>query len=84
MTVYGRTVGFNYLNTKILALWKPIGRIDCINLEKDFFLIRFSIKEDHDMVLRKGPWFIGENFLFIRPWEPNFKPTIAVVSSVAL
>lgn len=84
MTVYGRSVGFNYLNTKILALWKPTGRIDCINLGKDFFLIRFSIKEDHDMVLRKGPWFIGENFLFIRPWEPNFKPTIAVVSSVAL
>lgn len=82
--VYGRTVGFNYLHREILALWKPTGRIDCIDLVKDFFLICFSLKEDHDLVLKKGPWFVGENFLSIRPWEPNFKPASAVVSSVAI
>ncbi|XP_023900795.1 uncharacterized protein LOC112012649 [Quercus suber] len=82
--VYGRIVGFNYLHRKILALWKPTGRIDCIDLGKDFFLIRFSLKKYHDLVLKKGPWFVGENFLSIRPWEPNFKPALGVVSSVAI
>lgn len=53
--VYGRTVGFNFLNAKILALWKPLGRIDCVDLGKDFFLIQFSLKEYHSLVLRKGP-----------------------------
>ena len=36
------------------------------------------------MVLRKGPWFIGEHFLSIRPWEPNFKPLTMHVSSIAM
>ena len=82
--VYGRTVGYNFLHAKILSLWNPIGRIDCIDLGKDFFLVRFLVKEDHDVVLKNRPWFIGENFLSIRPWEPNFKPAMAVVSSIAI
>ena len=82
--VYRRTVGYNFLHAKILSLWNSVGRIDCIDLEKDFFLVRFLVKEDHDSVLKNGPWFIGKNFLSIRPWEPNFKPTTAVVSSIAV
>ena len=35
-------------------------------------------------MLRNDPWFIGENFLSIRPWEPNFKPTEANISSLAI
>ncbi|KAK9988210.1 hypothetical protein SO802_028449 [Lithocarpus litseifolius] len=84
ITVYGRTVGFNYLSSKILALWKPKGKIDCIDLGFDFFLVRFSMKDDHDLVLKKGPWFIGEHFLSIRPWEPNFRPDTANIASVAV
>jgi len=65
------------------ALWKPTGS-EVIDLGKEFFLTRFSCKEDHDMVLKKGPWFIGEQFLSIRPWEPNFKPSTTNVSSNAV
>ena len=35
-------------------------------------------------MLKNEPWFVGENFLSIRPWEPNFKPAMAVVSSIAI
>nr|POE68543.1 hypothetical protein CFP56_60529 [Quercus suber] len=46
--VFGKMVGFSYLQSKLHALWKPIGRINCVDLECDFFLIRFSCREDHD------------------------------------
>ena len=82
--VYGRMAGYNFLHAKILSLWNPVGRIDCIDLGKDFFLVRFLVKEDHDSMLKNGPWFIEENFLSIRPWEPNFKPATTVVSLVAV
>ena len=36
------------------------------------------------MVLKKGPWFIRGHFLSIRKWEANFKPSEALVSSVAV
>ena len=82
--VYGRSIGFNYIQTKLNALWKPTGRMDVIILGKEFFLTRFSCKEDHDVVLKKGPWFIGEQFLSIKPWEPNFKPSMTNVSSIVV
>ncbi|KAL0002934.1 hypothetical protein SO802_016715 [Lithocarpus litseifolius] len=82
--VYGRSVGFNFLQTRLLALWKPAGRLDCVDLGYGFFLTRLSLKEDYEAVLQKGPWFIGEHFLSIRPWVPDFKPELANVSSIAV
>ena len=41
--------------------------MDCVDLGKDFFLIRFSCVDDFDKVLNGGPWFIGGYFLAIRP-----------------
>nr|POE71315.1 uncharacterized protein CFP56_59744 [Quercus suber] len=42
------------------------------------------MKEDLDAVLRRGPWFIGEHFLSIRPWEPFFNLEVANVSSITV
>nr|POF20891.1 uncharacterized protein CFP56_37509 [Quercus suber] len=58
--------------------------LDCVDLGFGFFLIRLSLKEDLEAVLQNGPWFIGEHFLSIRPWEPDFKPELANVSSIAV
>ncbi|XP_050256110.1 uncharacterized protein LOC126701785 [Quercus robur] len=69
---------------KLLALWKPAGRLDCVDLGHGFFLTRLSLGEDYENVLRKGSWFIGDHFLSIRPWGPNFKPALASVSSIAV
>ena len=63
--VYGRSVGFNFIQNKLLAMWKPAGRLDCVGLGHGFFLTRLSLKEDCENILRKGPWFIGEHFLSI-------------------
>ena len=51
MEVFGRTVGFSYLTFKINALWKPVAKIDYVDLGKDYFLIRFSCNNDDDKVL---------------------------------
>nr|POF19297.1 hypothetical protein CFP56_17673 [Quercus suber] len=58
--------------------------MDLVGLGKDFFLIRFGLKEDLDHVIAGGLWFIEEHFLSIRPWSPNFRPSTASVSSVAI
>ena len=82
--VYGRSVGFNYLHNRLLSLWKPAGRLDCVDLGNGFFLTWFYLREDFEAILKKGPWFIGGFFLSIRPWEPNFHPATANVSSIAV
>ena len=82
--VIGRSVDFSFLHSKIMALWKPMGNIDYVDLSCEFYPIRFSVKEDYDQVLRKGPWFIGQHFLSIRPWEPNFRLDEANIASIAV
>ena len=82
--VYGKTVGFTFMQSRLNAFWRPIRRMDIIDLGRDFFLVRFGCKEDHDLLLEKGPWFLGDHFLSIRPWEPNFKPSSTNVSSIAI
>nr|XP_023884839.1 uncharacterized protein LOC111997033 [Quercus suber] len=82
--VYGRTVGFHFLHSRIMQLWKPTGRLDCIDLGEDFFLIKFGLIEDYDKVLKGGPWFVGEHYLTIRAWEPYFKPNATACSKVAV
>ena len=49
--VFGRTISYNYLTFKINALWKPAARMDCVDLTKDYFLIKFSDNADYDKVL---------------------------------
>ena len=82
--LYGKTMGLNFLQTKLNFLWKPVGRLDCVDLGNEFYLVRFSLKEDMDAILEKGPWFIGGHCLSIRPWEPFFKPSTVSVSLIAV
>ena len=37
--VFGKSLGYHYLHSRILNLWKPAGRLECVDLGKDFFLI---------------------------------------------
>ena len=80
----GKTVGLNYMQSKLAQLWKPEGRMDCIDLSYGFFLVRFFSKEDLERVIKRGLWFIGGHFLSLRPWEPFFKPSTANVSLIAV
>ena len=82
--VFGRTVGFHFLHSKLLGMWKPIGKLDCVALGNEFFLVKFSTKEDHSKVLRGGPWFVGGHYLSICCWEPNFKSSTANICSIAV
>nr|POF09685.1 hypothetical protein CFP56_52064 [Quercus suber] len=68
----------------LLGAEKPVGRLDCVELEHGFYLARLSLKEDYEAILKKGPWFIGENFLSIRPWELNFRPATVNISSIVV
>ncbi|XP_050242107.1 uncharacterized protein LOC126691071 [Quercus robur] len=82
--VFCKTVGFNFLHAKLMGLWKPAGRVDMVDFGRDFFFMRFSLIEDLELVLKKRPCFVGENFLSIQRWEANFKPSEAQVTSVAV
>lgn len=81
---FGRRMGFSFLVEKIRSMWKPSGGMDCIDLGYDYYLVKFKLVDDVDHILKGGPWFIGQHFLAIRQWEPEFKASAATLSSVAV
>ena len=64
--VVGRTVGFQFLQSKLMSMRKPRGRMDVVPISKDFYLVKFSLIEDYANVLKGGPWFVGGHYLLIR------------------
>ncbi|XP_075658772.1 uncharacterized protein LOC142628589 [Castanea sativa] len=80
----GKTVGLNFMQSKLNQIWRPEGRLDCVDLTYGFFLVKFYSKDDLEKVIKRGPWFIGNHFLSLRPWEPFFKPSSTTMSSVAI
>lgn len=63
---FGKAIGYHFLISRLVSLWKPVGRMKCIDLGNKFFLIRFTIAEDRARVLKGGPWFVGGHYLLIR------------------
>ncbi|XP_020691497.1 putative uncharacterized protein DDB_G0290521 [Dendrobium catenatum] len=55
-------------------LWPLKGSTTLLSLADGFFLLKFSMVEDLEMVLSGGPWFLlGKPFILQR-WSPRFKP----------
>lgn len=81
---FGRTVGYQFLSQRVRELWKPSNRLDLVDLGHDYFLAHFESNDDLDHVLKNGPWFIGQHFLAIKSWEPEFQATDANFSQVAI
>nr|POE56990.1 hypothetical protein CFP56_45521 [Quercus suber] len=77
--------------TKLAALLLVVHRVQRggdAHIKRDS-LVRFQVlmkkhSEDYEKVLKDGPWFVRGHYLSIRNWEPNFRPSTASVSFVAM
>ena len=81
---FGRKIAYSFLVSKLRSMCNLKGGMDCIDLGFDFSFIKFEFREDVDNILKGGPWFIRQNFLAIRQWEPKFKASTTNFSSVAM
>lgn len=82
--LFGKALELSFFKQRLISLWKPTGEMTCVDVGHGFFVISFKEKTDRTKVLKDGPWFINGRFLTIRVWEPNFTPSKASFSAVAL
>lgn len=73
----GRKIGNHYLLKRIHAMWRVKSSLTLINLPNDFYIARLSSQEDYAMALFNGPWMIGDHYLYVQRWRPNFSADIA-------
>lgn len=43
-----------------------------MDLENDFYLVRFQDEDDFSRVVLGGPWVIFGRYLIVQPWSSNF------------
>ncbi|XP_039009688.1 uncharacterized protein LOC120138191 [Hibiscus syriacus] len=67
-----KKIGYKALMNRIHTLWKPIGNFNLIDLENDYYLVKFEDIEDYMRVLTDGPWMIYGSYLTVQPWSRNF------------
>lgn len=62
-------------------LWKLEWGCELIDLEKGFYVARFYSAEDYNRVLEGEPWIILGHYLTVTKWKPNFRPSLAKITS---
>lgn len=55
-------------------MWSLKGEIALTDVGCAFYVVRFTSMEDYDFVMTQGPWMIGDSYLTIQKWVPNFVP----------
>ncbi|KAK8548189.1 hypothetical protein V6N12_061107 [Hibiscus sabdariffa] len=78
--VVGRRVSYNTFHNLIFNIWKPSFPLKVMDIENDFFLVKFSDRLDYLKVLTQGPWTIFCHYLTVEPWSIDFQPSQATPS----
>ncbi|KAL4387430.1 hypothetical protein GQ457_09G007220 [Hibiscus cannabinus] len=72
LKVLGRRVGYTTLFNRISNIWKPSHQIKLIDIENDYYLVKFSSRSDYIHALTDGPWTIFGHYITIEPWSVDF------------
>lgn len=70
----GRRLNMKFLHQHLLKMWNPAGEMDFIDLENDYYLVRFAEKSDATRILLGGPWMIMDHYLIVQRWKLEFLP----------
>ncbi|KAI5333294.1 hypothetical protein L3X38_023425 [Prunus dulcis] len=68
----GRPLSYTFLRDRLLQRWGLKGPMSLIDLENNYFIVKFLIKEDKRYVLTGGPWQIAGQYIVTQSWKPGF------------
>ncbi|KAL4368746.1 hypothetical protein GQ457_05G015960 [Hibiscus cannabinus] len=67
-----KSINYSALENRIRAIWKPVGQLQVIDIDINYYIIRFSNERDYTEVLMQGPWTIYGSYLTVQPWSHSF------------
>ena len=70
--LFDRKLGYEVLMRRLKFKWNLKGNIALTDVGHAFYVVRFTSYEDYEFVMTQGPWMIGDSYLTIRKWVPNF------------
>ncbi|KAL2901986.1 Homogentisate 1 2-dioxygenase [Bienertia sinuspersici] len=82
--VIGKSFSYDFLNEKLVTTFVDCGNWTLQLLGKGFFVLKFAKYQDMQQVLSGGPWTVNGFPLFLRLWEPGFKPSMAKIDTATV
>ena len=55
-----------------------------MQLVEGFFLFEFISKDNHDLIFRNGPYFMGPQGMYLNQWTPDFDPYLDVPKAISV
>lgn len=80
----GKKLGFVLLQQRLARLWNVGGRFELIDLEDNWYVVRFERPKDCLHVLVDGPWKIFDNYVVPQRWRPDFVPAESKLEKMAV
>lgn len=80
----GRSIGFTTLLNRIQLLLKLDSPLQLMDLDNNFYLVRFGDKRDMERVLTDGPWVLFGHCLSVQCWTPSFSTDSNVFDSLVV
>lgn len=79
----GRRIGYRFLLDRLPKLWNLTGNFELIDIQNEFFLVRFSEALDYERVLYEGQWMIFGHYLTVQRWKPEIRPFEESIKRIA-
>ncbi|XP_021766231.1 uncharacterized protein LOC110730716 [Chenopodium quinoa] len=70
--LFEKKLSYEVLMKRLTIKWSLKGELSLTDLGLAYYIARFTNMEDYHFVLTQGPWLIGDSYLTIRKWVPNF------------
>ncbi|CAL2228539.1 unnamed protein product [Prunus armeniaca] len=68
----GRPLAYTFLRSRLLQRWALKGPMSLIDLENNYFIVKFLYEEDMRYVLTGGSWQIAGQYIVTQKWKPGF------------
>ncbi|KAJ4838206.1 hypothetical protein Tsubulata_024197 [Turnera subulata] len=80
--MWGRNIGYKTLCNRLPNLWKLKESVRVVDLENNFYFVRFQNRFDYLRALTDGPWTVLGHYLTVELWKPQFNPLSHKITSI--
>lgn len=63
-------------------MWRMQSEPMLIDLSNNFFFVKHYRREEYERTLLDDPWMIGDHYLHVQEWKPNFRAEKEEISTL--
>ncbi|KAM2304045.1 hypothetical protein ACFXTH_023791 [Malus domestica] len=83
--IMGKSHTHNFVLGRLQQRWSMLqGRFSLIDLENNFFIVKFALESDMKNILCGRPWIIAGQYLVMQKWRAGFDPHSESINRMAV